>query len=278
MYTKIFIFIFIFAFSFSFVAGSVYAQTIEEIDPSVFGAPFTGEGRSSDDGIIQKGANEDADGEDMHAFEIEDGSSMMSDTDRAGSMENETEDSHIFQNNESDFDFIKKGGFSVSAKAVEVRGWDPKKKEEFLGTVKTHAELQSGQDLENFAKGILVEDENMEDIAIGEEGVQIAYRVPAKLFSIFEKNIKADILVRTASAGDPGGRVKIKFPWYSFLYRIPHAVSGSVLTTDIDSGLSSLEGERFQYAVQAQARLFQTISSVLKTKHDVAMNAVRNLK
>ncbi|MDP2676952.1 MAG: hypothetical protein Q8O83_04695 [bacterium] len=276
MHTKIFIFIF--AFLFLFVAGSVYAQTIEEVDPSVFGAPFTDEGRSSDDGVTQKGVNKDADGEDMHIFEVEDGSSMMLDTDRAGSMENETEDSYIFQNNESDFDFIKKGGSSVSAKAVEVRGWDPEKKEEFLGTVKTHAELQSGQDLENFAKGILVEDENMEDVAIGEEGVQITYRIPAKLFGIFEKNIKADISVGNAGARDPEGRVKIKFPWYSFFYRIPDAVSGSVLTTDIDSGLSSLEGERFQHAVQAQARLFQTISNVLKTKHDVAMNAIRNLK
>ncbi|PIQ66573.1 MAG: hypothetical protein COV96_00805 [Candidatus Zambryskibacteria bacterium CG11_big_fil_rev_8_21_14_0_20_42_18] len=107
---------------------------------------------------------------------------------------------------------------AVVVEAGEVRGWDPEEKEVFLQTVKTHAELRSGQDLENFARGVLLEDENMEKLEIAEDGVKIGYHLPAKLFNIFETSFRTQVEIKSDS------NVKVKFPWYSFLYK-KYAVS-----------------------------------------------------
>src|SRR3989344_6775138 len=73
-------------------------------------------------------------------------------------------------------------GNAVSVSAVEVRGWDPKEKQEFLATVKAHAQVRSEQDLENFAKGVLLENENMEEISLNFEKITMEHRSSGKLF------------------------------------------------------------------------------------------------
>ncbi|RJQ13433.1 hypothetical protein C4553_03560 [Candidatus Parcubacteria bacterium] len=175
----------------------------------------------------------------------------------------------------------------VSIKAVEVRGWDPQQKQDFLGTVKEFAEVKSEQDLENFAKGALIEDENLDNIAIGEEGVQIAYKMPAKFLGVFNVSIKLDGEV------DDEGQVKIKYPWYGFLFRkqvkasdvqaeAEKAVSGIKQTIQTQVKLADSEGDlaslELQAKIQQLAQTFQTLSNIMKTKHDTAMNAIRNIR
>ena len=175
----------------------------------------------------------------------------------------------------------------ISVNAVEVRGWDPKMKEEFLLTVKEHAELKSGQDLENFARGVLVKDENVENVAIGEEGVQISYRQPAKFLGIFSSS-----LVMRAEA-DKEGRVKVRFPWYGFLFR-KHVSAIDVqvdaekevtsikqtMQTQVKEGASDqeLEAIRLQETMNRQSRILQTLSNIMKASHDTAMSVIRNMK
>src|SRR3989344_2171914 len=67
-------------------------------------------------------------------------------------------------------------GNDVSVQAVEIRGWDATQKQEFLATVKVHAQVQSGQDLENFATGVLLRDENVDEVEGSEERVEVSYR------------------------------------------------------------------------------------------------------
>ena len=160
-------------------------------------------------------------------------------------------------------------GNAVSVSAVEVRGWDPKQKQEFLATVKTHAEVRSEQDLENFAKGVLVQDENVEDVAIGEEGVQIRYRMPAKFLGIFN----ASLAVRTEV--DAEGRVKVRFPWFGFLYA--KSVSAAELETEVSAALPEV-GDEVLVSFEAQAQTVTTVSNVLKTKHDTVKNSINNVR
>ncbi|MBI4093446.1 hypothetical protein HY417_00625 [Candidatus Kaiserbacteria bacterium] len=178
------------------------------------------------------------------------------------------------QNNQSDLDFLK--GKAVSASAVEVRGWDPKQKQEFLATVKVHAEVQSGQDLENFAKGILINDQNVEEISSNEDSVEVRYRVPAKFLGIFETTLPVTVAAMKAQ-GELGSGVRVHFPWYRFLFGVPEEMSetsleasvGSAVAADFDSGASD-------FAVYA--RLYSAISSVLKTKHDTVKNSINNIR
>src|SRR3989344_6467360 len=79
----------------------------------------------------------------------------------------------------------------VSAAAREIRGWDENEKTEFLATVKAHAQLKSSQDLDNFAKGVMIEDENVDAVAAGEESVEVRYKLPARFLGVFGTEISA---------------------------------------------------------------------------------------
>lgn len=121
------------------------------------------------------------------------------------------------QRNESDLEFLRTRA-DVSVSAVEVRGWDPEKKDALLRDVKDHAEVRSGEDLENFATGVLLEHESIDSIETTATSVKLERRVPAKLFGIFDTRIEQETTVRFGDGEH--GRVKVKFPWHRFLYKV----------------------------------------------------------
>jgi len=228
----------------------------------------------------------------------------------SGITTDESGSSETVQHNETDVDFVAKNntdadsdnndsmmndgdaddnehGNDVSVRAVEVRGWDATQKSEFLLKVKTHAEVASGKDLENFARGVLLKDENIGSVAIDEEGVQIAYKVQGKLFGFIPHAFTEVITVKASDSAEE--RVKVRFPWYRFLLSIdasakdieallnkdltdnnvefnPLATAGTSIETNSEADLSAL------------AKALETISNVLKTKHDTVKNSINNVR
>lgn len=187
-----------------------------------------------------------------------------------------SEEKQIYQNNQTDLDFVTKNAVqasstlteSVGVRAVEVRGWDPKQKEAFLADVKERVELTSGQDLENFARGVLIQDENIEQISLNFEKIKVDYKMPAKFLGIIP------ITLKTTVEATSGERVKVKFPWYSFLFSISNELKAPAL----EEALEEVSKVDFQSSIQEQARVFQTISNVLKTKHDTVKNSINNIR
>ena len=178
----------------------------------------------------------------------------------------------VFQNNQSDLDFLR--GNAVSVSAVEVRGWDPEQKQEFLATVKAHAQVQSGEDLENFARGVLLENENMEEIALNFEKITLKHRSSGRLFGFipisFMQRVELD------AEGDDAGRVKVKMPWFSFLMRAD--VSAGDIEEEAQASIGGNLGNNENWDFGARAEIIASISNILKTRHEAAMNAIRNLK
>lgn len=128
-------------------------------------------------------------------------------------------------------DVTVNAGSAVSVKAVEVRGWDPAKKEEFMATVKAHAELKSGQELENFARGILLNDEKASEVTVDDNGVGMKYQIPAKFLGVFNAS------VRTHTSVDAMGNVTVEYPWYAFLFK--KYVSSDEVKADITTALEA---------------------------------------
>lgn len=180
----------------------------------------------------------------------------------------------VVQHNETDIDFLAKG---VSASAVEVRGWDTAKKKEFLTSVKAHAQVKSGQDLENFAKGVLLKDENVEEISSDEDSVEVRYRVPAKFLGLFATTLPVEVVAEKAQGG-LGAGVKVKFPWFRFLFGIPKEVSQDSLETEIGAAVIGDLDRDGALDVVVVARLYNAISNVLKTKHDTVKNSIGNIR
>jgi len=176
-------------------------------------------------------------------------------------------DASVVQHNQTDFEFLSES--AVSVKAVEVRGWDPKQKQEFLVTVKTYAEVKSGQELENFAKGVLVHDENIKSINLEEESTKVEYRMPAKLFGIFNSSHKVSV------EADKQSRIKVKFPWFSFLFK--KSVSAKELEADVKTALPEVDDEVI-VGFENRIQTLLSISDVLKTKHDTVKNSINNVR
>jgi len=171
------------------------------------------------------------------------------------------------QHNQTDLEFLRER--SISVKAVEVRGWDPKQKETFLAEVKTYAEVQSGEDLENFAKGVLLKDSNVASIVLAEESTQVVYSIPVKFLGVFNTSLNAQVDVNAE------GRVKVKYPWLGFLFK--KLVSVSELGSEIEKTLPEV-GDEVIVGFEHQAQRLVSISNVLKTKHDTAKNSVQNVR
>jgi len=163
---------------------------------------------------------------------------------------------------------------AVSVSAVEVRGWDPKEKQEFLATVKTHAQVRSEQDLENFAKGVLLENENKEEISLNFEKITMEHRSSGKLFGFIP--ISFTQRVELEAEGDDAGRVKVKMPWFSFLLKAD--VPAEDIETEVEASISANLGNNENWDFGGQAEIIATISNVLKTKHDTAKNSVGNIR
>ena len=137
-------------------------------------------------------------------------------------------DTSAAQHNQSDLDFLRESA-GVSASAAEVRGWDIKKKESFLSDVKEHAEVNSATDLENFAKGVLLRDNSIDAIDIKADKIKVNHRAPVKFLGLFSTTLPAETEV------DKQGRVKVKFPWYGFLF------SGKLSASDVEASLEDSE-------------------------------------
>ena len=202
----------------------------------------------------------------------------------------------IFQNDQSDINFITKSSSSadddalegehdnnVSVKAVEVRGWDPDKKQAFLGTVKAHAEVKSGQDLENFATGVLLKDENIESVSFNNGEIKVEYKAQGKLFGFIPHTYRETITVDAKA--EASGRVKVRFPWYQSL--LTPGLSADDITKSLGDNLVNFNPlATGAAAVSANAEAdahtlagaLEAISSVLKTKHDTVKNSINNIR
>ena len=223
-------------------------------------------------------------------YKVEQGESASEPDDTAVTEGN----AEISQYNETDLDFVRARGSSISADAVEVRGWDEQRKADFLREVKKHAEIQSGQDLENFARGVLLRDENVDEVELGEDDVRMDYRLPAKFLGIFPALIRARTTVVTNQTdetnSDKFGRVKTKFAWYHVFFRkfvsedeLEQEINDEVLVVFENNGSQAEADDRpvetlsLNYG-KIQAEVLDILGSVMQRAHETAKNSINNLK
>jgi len=153
---------------------------------------------------------------------------------------------------------------TVSASATQIRGWSESDKREFLSTVKAQAQLKSGQDLDNFAKGVMLKDENVTAVDAGDNNVEVRYKLPAKFLGIFSTEISA--ITKVTFETDKNGRgpkeVTVKFPWYRRFFSLATSTREDLLKTAIDQKVQTEASTSNAYAQNGLT--IQLISEVLK--------------
>ena len=206
------------------------------------------------------------------------------------------------------------GGVFVAA--GDVNGLTPEQRQAVLATVKPAEQVASELDLQNFAVGImLAENQPAESLSLNYEEIKFTYNLPAKLFGFIPVNYKVEVAI---DKGDNEnwdfGRVKVKLPWYSFLMRkgtsakelelavkqagseeqakgnvefewkVEEGQKGAEADPKITAG-STGEAEDKGHKNEIEilswsfgARTMQTISNVMKTKHDTVKNSIGNIR
>ncbi len=137
-------------------------------------------------------------------------------------------------------------------KKVTVRGWDPEKKQEIAAKIEAQASA----------------DENMKAADISEDEVAIDYSEPAKLFGVIPTNLGFTI------SADASGRVKVRFPWYRFLFGLGANDVASDAMHVYQRNQTDLEFLKVQQDTSVrQSGIFTALSNILKTRHDAAVSA-----
>ena len=136
---------------------------------------------------------------------------------------------------------------------VEVRGWDPEKKEAI------EMEVESG----------IADDDAVRKVEINQENVNVTYATRAKLFGFIPMTMNMDI------SSDAEGRVKVKFPWYRFLASTDYAKSAEVLNYIFQNNETDFEFLRTKGSVEAQLEIFMTIKNVM---HEMSKSIIQNIK
>lgn len=168
------------------------------------------------------------------------------------------------------------GGVHVAA--ADINGLTEEEKQEHLSSVRDWAEMKSGQDLQNFATGVLLKDVQMKGVTIQENLIEVDYSMPAKLFGLISMQYRASVSIdRGDNENWNFGNVKVKFPWYSFLLR-KELSTGDLTTVVQQAGADEAEGGTELQSFGSAAKVLALVSNVLKTKHDTVKNSIGNVR
>ncbi len=167
------------------------------------------------------------------------------------------------------------GGERVSIEARELRGLGEQEKAEFLSEVKAFAELQSEQDLENFARGILLENDELIAVQFNPKELSVSRKASGKLFGFIPVTYKEEV----RASGDDGAEVEIevKLPWWSFLIS-PDVDPEELAQEAKKKHKETIEIDSWSWGASNAGSLLKAISDVLKTKHDTVKNSVSNVR
>ncbi len=147
----------------------------------------------------------------------------------------------------------------VEENEVEVRGWDPEKKEV---TIKPE-DVHKGEDFLDFVGAVIIGDENIENVSLNYGEIKMEYIQPAKLFGFIPMNLTAQVELSEKD------EVKVSFPWYTFFTKN----NAKKVKDDIDVLSLSWGAEKGgkDTDLQDRASKFQNISNVMKKAHDVSI-------
>ena len=169
----------------------------------------------------------------------------------------------------------------VSTSAREIRGWSESDKKEFLTTVKTQAQLKSGQDLDNFARGVMLKDENVVAVDAGDSNVEVRYKLPAKFLGFFGSEISAitNVTFETDKQGRGPKEVSVKFPWYRRFFSIASSTRADLLEIAIDKSVQVYAQIPRDNTYAQNGTTIQLISNILKgIRAEIEVNANTNIE
>jgi len=164
-----------------------------------------------------------------------------------------------------------------SGSKVEVRGWDMTDKREITDA----RAVRSGDDLRSLISTRLEADKHIARVRVRDDEVRVRYSIPSRFLGIFPTTVPVE-----ATAG-LDARVKIKFPWYRFLFGgldtrealsvdIQNAIDTAGIEIIDDALLDDASDSALESLINFQARILQAISSSFNERYQVQVSGERS--
>ncbi len=131
---------------------------------------------------------------------------------------------------------------------------------------------QRVQDFEKNTEAKAEGDENISEVDIAPDHVDVGYQHSAKLFGIFPMTMNLHAVV------DKDGNLKINAPWYRFLTTSDFGAFSAAVQADFQAQQGSLKTFKVQDLLQRQAQYFNSLTNILKTRHDASQQAASPTK
>jgi len=93
--------------------------------------------------------------------------------------------------------------------------------------------IKTDADLDTYTKLVVEERPVVKNISVEDDGLEVEYRQPARFLAVFSSSLKAKVMVKK------DGSVKVKLPWYSFLFSKDADEVETKLMADIEAAEES---------------------------------------
>lgn len=140
---------------------------------------------------------------------------------------------------------------------IQVRGWDPIKKEEAQSAVLKVLEK--------------TKDENIARAVAEPEKVEVRYKRPAKLFGFLP------VAYQHAFTLDGKGQLSHGRPWWLIFATDDAAQFGDDVKKAYQNNQSNLEFLKLQNIIQRQLKALEILTNVLKAQNDAAQSSIQNI-
>ncbi len=165
-----------------------------------------------------------------------------------------------------------------SSKKVGVQGWDPKKKEEIIGSPHN---VRTPEELSVYVEAVALNDARISDISVSRSSVEIQSAEKGKLFWFIPVQMTRVITVNIKDGEKKADRVKVKFPWYHVF--VKKTETSEALKSEVSTRLDTWEWESVDSSQSMTdaariSHILQLVSGILKTKHDTVKNSTGNVR
>jgi hypothetical protein len=166
-----------------------------------------------------------------------------------------------------------------SNKKVTVRGWNPEKKEEIVA----HPEsVKTSDELKTYVEAVALRDEALTNVQIKKDTIEVESREKGKLLWLFPVEMTSRVVVSFKLKDSTADQVSVRLPWWHIF--VAKRYTSSDIETDISAGLNASVWQKVDNSevsvdtVTHVSQVLETVSNVLKTRHDTVKNSISNVR
>ena len=162
-----------------------------------------------------------------------------------------------------------RGGVSIAV--GDVNGLSDSEKATFIAKTQNHSQIQTEADLMAYTKGVLLGDTKLTRATIAQNVVEVETYQDVKLFGGISMKMHTALVIDMSK--EESERVKVKFPWWSFL--AAKTMKAKELHADMETKLRAMNWDA---SISGHAFLLTQVASLLTAKHSTSLNAVSNIR